>query len=117
MHAVPFPPEGTDEIDRPLFQIPSILNVEILDESTHIAMHPEAWARDPLNRESFWFTPAESDSPKVKIGKGTTKSGKEIEIAVYEEVVVEAATGKKVRITFDFDLNELKKHAESGPRE
>lgn len=112
INAVPFPPEGADEVDKRLFRVPTILNVSILNESTSMRMGRDSWSREPLNSRSFWFPPDADKLPRVAIGKGRAKAGKEFDIAEYSDVVIEPETGNKIRITIDFDLAELKKHAE-----
>jgi hypothetical protein len=117
INKVPYPPEGADKIDNPLFRIPSILQVEILNESTRAGMGGmDAWSREPLNHKSFWLPPNDNKLPRVALGKGGATGGKEFEIVEYSDVVVEPGTGNRIRITIDFDLAELKRHAESGPR-
>jgi hypothetical protein len=113
LNAVPYPPEGGEKIDSSLFRVPSILKVEILNESTRIGMGGmEAWSREPLNHKSFWLPPDDKNLPRVALGKGETTDGKEFEIVEYSDVVVEPGTGNRIRITIDFDFAELKRQAE-----
>lgn len=112
-NAVPFPPIGADDVDKRLFQIPAILNVSVLNESISMGIGRDSWSRESLNRKSFWLPPGEDKLPRVAIGKASTAAGKEIEIAEYSDVVIEPKTGNRIRITIDFDLAELKKHAET----
>ncbi|MBK1884649.1 hypothetical protein JIN85_19695 [Luteolibacter pohnpeiensis] len=114
INAVPYPAERADEVDERLFRVPSILNVSILNESTSIGMGRDSWSREPLNNRSFWLPPDANKLPRVAIGKGSAGAGKEFDIAEYSDVVIEPETGNKIRITIDFDLAELKKHAEQA---
>ena len=113
INAVPYPPEGADKIDNSLFRVPSILKVEILNESTRNGMGGiNAWSREPLDHKSFWLSSDDKELPSIAIGKGWKTGGKDFEIAEYSDVVVEPGTGNRIRITIDFDLAELKRHAE-----
>jgi len=108
LNTPPFPPEGSDKVDRALFQIPQILSFNLSDEATNVGLQPDSWSRDPLVRARFGMTDAvTAGKPSIKVGSGTTKSGKEVEIVIYESIIVERATGKKLRGTITFNLHEL----------
>ena len=114
INEVPFPPVGADEIDKVLFQVPSILSVSVFNESTSMGMRRDSWARESLQGKSFWLSPDAKQKPRVAIGKGRTGDGKEFDIVDYTDSVVEPRTGNLIRVTIDFDLTELKKQAEQA---
>jgi hypothetical protein len=104
-----FPPKGSEPLDRSLFQIPEILDFSLLDEAAKTGIHAEAWTHDSLVKSQFWFT---NDSPSAAAslvtGTGTTKSGREVNIAIYRATMIEKDTGKQLRCEFAFDLDALK---------
>lgn len=104
-----FPPKGSEPLDRSLFQIPEILNFSLLHESAKTGIHAEVWTRDPLVKSRFWFP---NDSPTAAAtlvtGTGTTKSGREVNIAIYRATMMEKDTGKQLRCELVFDLDALK---------
>lgn len=107
--ALAFPPEGSEAVDRSLFQIPEILDFSLCEVSSNTGLQAQAWTRDPLVHQRFLFTRnLETTEAKVKLGKGTTRSGREVNIAIYESTIIEKDTGKSLRCTVAFDLDELK---------
>lgn len=110
-----FPPKGSEPLDRSLFQIPEILDFSLLDESAKIAIHAEVWTRDSLVTSQFW---SPNDSPTAAAtlvtGTGTTKSGREVNIAIYRATMIENDTGKQLRCELAFDLDALKNRQEKS---
>jgi len=107
---VEFPPKDADIVDRALFQIPEILDFQLMEEEARVGVHAEVWGRDPLVKSRFWFENSKApatDAATVKTGSGRTRSGKEVRIAIYQLVLVEQATKKRLRCKLTFDLDAL----------
>ena len=118
---VEFPPKDADIVDRALFQIPEILDFQLMEEEARVGVHAEVWGRDPLVKSRFWFENSKApatDAATVKTGSGRTRSGREVRIAIYEVVLVEQATKKRLRckLTFDLDAMEAKRNKAGAVR-
>jgi hypothetical protein len=110
---VEFPPEGAEEIDASLFQIPEILDVSLVHESTNSGIATKGWSNDPLASSSYWFTNAnESPPPSLRFGDGKTKNGRSTDIAVYRGALTEKKTGKVLTCRIVFDASRIPKLAE-----
>lgn len=110
---IEFPPDGAEEIDESLFQIPEILDVSLVHEPAKSGIATKAWSNDPLKSSSYWFTnPSESARPSVKFGAGNTKSGRSTDIAVYRGELTERKTGKVLTCEIVFDASRIPKLAE-----
>lgn len=105
-----FPPKGSEPLDRSLFQIPEMLDFSLMDETAKTGIHAEVWARDSLVTSHYWF-PNQSPTAAATLvtGTGKTKSGREVNIAIYRATMIEKDTGKQLRCELVFDLDALKK--------